>query len=369
MKNLIALFVTLAVTATMGLPAVSAETVPDTELSKRIERIEKQLEAKTNPSPPGWFNRIAVSGAIEVEAGYAGWNPDQGDDTDESDISVATVELGIEVGFFDHVSGNILILYEDGEDIVVDEAFITISGGDAAPVYLSAGEMYVPFGNFESHMLSDPLTLEIAETRETAIRAGFERAGFYASGFLFNGDVDETDAGDNTIDNFGAHAGYAMDSDAFSLDVGLSYINNLIDADGWEDVMDDEALALEEYVPGIAAHAILTVGPVTLIGEYATALEDIKWVDPFGNSIAEKEISAWNVEIGFAFALLEKETVAAVAIQGTDAAQNRFPESRYLISWGMGIFENTSLTFEYRNDEYENNDEENAFTAQVAYEF
>ena len=130
------------------------------------------------------------------------------------------VELGIGAKIVDHVSGDILFLYEDGENIIVDEAFITINGEDVVPIYLRAGEFYVPFGNFETHMISDPLTLEIAETREAALQVGLETGGFYASAFIFNGDVDEIDADDDHVDNFGANVGLGLEKDAFNIDVG-----------------------------------------------------------------------------------------------------------------------------------------------------
>jgi hypothetical protein len=57
--------------------------------------------------------------------------------------------------------------------------------------------MYVPFGNFESQIISDPLTLEIGEAGEDALQVGVEVEGFYDSIYTFNGDV--TEGGDDKI--------------------------------------------------------------------------------------------------------------------------------------------------------------------------
>ena len=118
---------------------------------------------------------------------------------------LATMELGIDAEVNEYVSGHVLFLWEedDTEPIDLDEGFITLSGGDACPGYFSVGKMYVPFGNFESNMVSDPLTLEMGETRESALQAGFDVDGFYGSVFAFNGDIDEAGE-DSHIDNFGA---------------------------------------------------------------------------------------------------------------------------------------------------------------------
>lgn len=346
-----------------------AESMSNQELSDRIEQLESKLGGEGGILPDKWTERITLSGTIEVEAGYVSTDPAEGNGTDESDISLATVELGVDANIVKHVSGHILFLYEDGEDIVVDEGFITLSGEDMIPAYLTAGEMYVPFGNFESHMISDPLTLEIAETREAALQAGFETGGFYGSAFIFNGDVDEAGEDDDHIDNFGANAGYTMESDAFTIDAGISYVNNLIDADGWEDVIDEGGLVLNDYVGGIGAYAIVGFGSFTIIGEYITALDEIEWLDENGDLTRQDEIAAWNLEVGYTFVLAEKEATVAAALQGTDEAENMLPETSYLGSLGIGIFESTTLAFEYAHDEYENDDEEDAFTAQLAIEF
>ncbi|BBO70015.1 hypothetical protein DSCA_39450 [Desulfosarcina alkanivorans] len=367
MRKMVINLLCLTICSAFFVVTAYAEGTSHDELSKRVSLIEAKIEKGIMPAK--WAERISVSGLIEVEAGHTSTDPADGDGDDESDIAVSTVELGIEAKIIDHVSGNILFLYEDGEDIAVDEATITISGEDIVPLYLTAGEMYVPFGNFESHMISDPLTLEIAETREAAIQMGFERGGFYGSAFIFNGDADEVDEDDSHIDNFGANAGYSMESDAFNLDFGFSFINNLIDADGWEDVMDEEELALKAYAAGMGAHAIVNVGPVTFIAEYVTAMDDIEWIDEGDNLIVEGEVSAWNLEAGYDFAIGEKEAAVAVALQGTDEAHNRLPETRYLGTFVLGIVDNTTLAFEYFHDEYENDDEEDGFTAQLAIAF
>jgi hypothetical protein len=369
MKKMAWVVMVLILCAMLNLPLAIAEEMSNHELSQRIKQLEEKLKTEEDGRLAEWTKRITMSGVVEVEAGYTSTDPVGAESTDDSDIAVATVEVGIGAKIVDYVSGDILFLYEDGEDIVIDEAFITVDGEDAVPLYLRAGELYVPFGNFESHMISDPLTLEIAETREAALQVGTETGGFYGSAFVFNGDVNESDADDDHIDNFGANAGFGMENDAFSVDVGVSYLNNLIDADGWEGAIEDEELALNEYVGGVGAYAIIGVGPVTFIGEYVTALDDVEWIDADDNQINEDQIAAWNMEIGFGFNIGSKEASLAVAYQGTDNAQSRLPETRYLGAFGVSIFENTTMALEYFMDEYENDDEATALTAQLAIEF
>ncbi len=376
MKNSVFGFVVMAICMVFCATGVHAEALSNQELSERVAQLEKKLGAEGGILPDAWSDRITLSGTIEVEAGYVKSDPKGGGSSDESDIAVATVELGVEAQIAKHVSGNILFLYEDGEDIVIDEAIITLNGEDVIPLYLNAGEMYVPFGNFESHMISDPLTLEIAETREAALQAGFEAGGFYGSAFTFNGDADEADEDESHIDNFGANIGFAMESGAFSIDAGMSYINNLIDADGWEAFLETDAngngvpdFRLKEYVGGMGAYAIVGFGPVTLIGEYVKALDDIEGLDEAASLVSLDKISAYNLEVGYAFAIGDREAVVAAAYQGTDEAEYILPETRYLGTFGIGIFESTNLAFEYAHSKFENDDEEDALTVQLAIEF
>ncbi len=351
-----------------------AGALSNVELGERITRLEEKLKGGGGEGFPDWLNRISLSGVIEVEAGFEHleFDDSDADDEDSSDLTLATAELGIDAEISDYVSGFMLFLYEDGEDLAVDEVFLTLSGGDHLPLYLKAGEFYVPFGSFETNMISDPLTLEIGETHETSLEVGYEMAGFYCSAYIFNGDVDEDDE-DNDIDNFGLSAGYGMETDAMSLNVGIGYINNLFDSDGLGDIlegwMDEGEFGLDEYVGGVALHAVLNFGPLTVIGEYVGATDDPEWSYAAGTMEGGDKPSAWNAEVGYTFEIAGKETVVGLACQGTDNMENELPETRVMGVIGVGILENTSLAFEYFHDEFESDDEADVVTAQLAIEF
>ena len=98
---------------------------------------------------------------------------------------------------------------------------------------LSAGRMYVPFGSYESNMVSDPLTLDLGETSETAIMVGMESGNISGSLYTFSGDTDETSATDNDALSFGGNITYRTDT----LWMGASYISNIADSDGIQDML------------------------------------------------------------------------------------------------------------------------------------
>ena len=269
----------------------------EANLSDKIHDLKERinlLEDKQAIQSESWADRISFGGVVEVEANFT-----EAADGDESDLALATVELGVDARVSDHDNAHMLILFEEGEPddtFEIDEAIITLGNPEQSPFYLAAGRMYLPFGNFESNMVSAPLTLEIGETRETAVQAGFESGELYGSVFLFNGDI--SDGGDDRIDQFGANIGFARDAGEASLgfDIGLSYMNSLADSDALQEGVTDPG-NLTHKVAGVSLHAIVRNGPFTLIGEYVTASDSFDVADlSFDGRGAKPE--SWNLEAG-----------------------------------------------------------------------
>lgn len=312
---------------------------------------------------------VTLSGLVEVNA----WHLTDYDDVKTSDIDVATVELGIDAQIHKWVNGHLLFLYEEGatEEFTVDEAILTLGNPDFSPVYLAAGQMYT-FGSYPTHMISDPLTLVIGESVETAVQLGVEMQGFHASVLAFNGDTQKNE--DNVLENFGVTLGYGQSSGQLSYDLGIGYTSNLADTDTATDSMTNP-LALNDYVGGAVAHAHLQFGPVSLIGEYLTALDSFAAQDlSFRTSGAEPQ--AWNVEAGYTADLAGRETTFALGYQASEEALGLgLPESKILALASVGIYNNTSLSLEWaRSTDYELEDggtgeDSDLITLQLAVEF
>lgn len=307
-------------------------------------------------------NSLTFSGAIEVEANY---NSDY-DNESSSDLTLATVAFGLDMQAHEWVQGHVLFLYEEdsGDDVVVDEAFVTIGNADATPVFLSVGRMYVPFGNFTTFMVSDPLTLEMAETQETALQVGYADNGLHAALYAFNGETTES----NTIEQYGVHAGYEMANDNIKLQFDMSYTSSLFDSDSLTDEFGVFATD-GDYVAGLGLHTVVGFSGLTIIGEYITALEDL---DVAGDKI---DPYTFNIETAYTANLLQLETTFAIAYQGSKDLAGFLPEERYLASLGFNLYEDTALTVEYAyDDDYSTSDggtgdNAESITAQLAYEF
>ena len=309
---------------------------------------------------------MAMSGGLEVEAGYS----KDFSDTANSDISLATMELAFEAQINEWFSVHALLLWEedDTEPIDLDEGSINIGGNETCPLYFTAGKIYIPFGLYESNMVSDPLTLEIGEMRESAIQIGTEANGFYGSVYLFNGDVPEDSSDeDDHIETFGANAGYTYKKDSVNFDVGFGYISNIIDSDTFQDGFSEAQtefmelnangfFGLKSYVAGIDVYAVINYGPVCFIVEYVSALDDPEYNrnDGAGTSDVIKQDAPAAIHFEGAVtvpAFGDKNVTIAATYQGTDNLAGALPEGRIGVSARVLLADNLCAGMEYVHDE------------------
>lgn len=322
----------------------------------------------------GWFQRVEIGGVVEVEAGYH--DPDTG--SSSSDIVVATAEIGIAAQINDWVAGEVTLLYEeDDTDLEIDVATITIADPDG-PWFVSAGQQYVPFGSYETNLVSDPLTLEIGETRATAVVGGIESGGFIAGLYLFNGDLQKR--GNDQIDVFGAFAGFSRKGEDSTFAVNAGYISDIGDADGLQDTIQDNIdIAMVDYddhVAGVTLDARVTRGPFSFIVEYTTATDSFHMNELAFNGSGARP-SAFNIEAGYGITLAGRDATVAVAYQETDeAVALGLPRKRVAAAISVDVMKNTALSFEWAHDEdysaaYGGTGENggDTVTAQLAVEF
>ncbi|ALP53385.1 hypothetical protein Tel_09600 [Candidatus Tenderia electrophaga] len=313
---------------------------------------------------------LEFGGLVEAEL-FVG---DEFTGADYSDIVLATIELGVDARLNDRVSAHLLMLHEDDdtEPMEVDEGFISVRLDHGLSV--SAGRMYVPFGSFESHFITDPLTIELGETREAAAVLSYVGDnGLYGAVYAFNGDTIEAgNNGDETIDGVGGSIGYLWEDGDMSLDVGLDYISNIADGDTTSDTLSGGTYphTLQEYVNAMALHANYTRGPLAVFFEYMAS--DQYNVADLGFNGRGAEPTAVNLEAGYDFGW----STAMIGYQGTDEAVNlELPEHLILVGLSKEIYENTYLSAEYgMYEDYSSaaggtGNDKNLLTVQLAVEF
>lgn len=356
--------------ATSGVPSQQIQGQSgETALAERVRKIEEKI--KSAPQTDSWADRITLSGVIEAEAGYENMKHDAlgVKDEDSSDIVLATVELGIDVDIAKHVKGHVLLLWEedDTEPMDVDEAAITLDGADVLPLYLNVGRLYVPFGNFDSHFISDPMTLELGETRESAVQAGFANDWADISLSAFNGDIDETDDDDH-IKGFVGNATFTLPEDTvdgLGLCMGFSYISSIADSDGLEGEIVNGSVA--DYVAGMGAFVSASfLDKFFFEAEYLGALDEFEAGELSFDGDQEFQPTTWNVE----FAMAVSEALeAAVKCEGGEDLGDFLPEIQYGVAVSYGLLDNTTLALEYLYGEFENDDKRDLVTAQLAIAF
>lgn len=330
-------------------------------LEEKVARLEEKVAGLEENKGSGLnLSNVSISGLIEIDAVF------QDDDqapNDDSDIALATVELGIDAKINENVEGHILFLYEEdtfgpeNANVIVDEGTITITSSYG--LSLTAGKMYVPFGMFNSHFITDPMTLDLGETRETAVLIGYGNDMLNLSVGVYNGDVDEA-SDDNEIDDFVASLTVTpMEGITF----GASYISDIADTDA-----DITGLtSISDTVAGYSAFLSANFGPLTFEAEYLAAADEFQLADFDANADSVRdEPSAINLEL--AMALGEKSEVAVRWEESDEAGSYK---DRVGVAAACEIYDNTTVIFEYMTAEYDDNsgNDIDTITAELAIEF
>ncbi len=288
---------------------------------------------------------LEISGLMEVEATHSrDFNA-----VDQSDLTLATVELGIDAAPAEFIETHLLLLYEEegGDTVTLDEGTITLKPSEE--VHLRVGKMAVPFGRFETAMSSDPLTLEMAEAKEVAALAAFERGGFSLEGYVFNGDTRKKSSDDH-IDQFGISAIYGTALDAVDLAFGGGYISTLSDSDLITDTLGVAATTLSDTVPAWNGNARLQFGDISFFGEYIGALETYGAGEiAFRGQGAQPAV--WSGEAAWETHAFSRQWTLAATVQGTkEAVALGLPEVRYGGAVTLALAENAALTAEFLHD-------------------
>jgi hypothetical protein len=341
-------------------------------LKRRIAALEGREAEADQPFTLETFGKyLRFHGLLELEGIWE--KPEGGDESSDLHLATAQVQLAVEIN--ENIGGHVVFLYEEveGEDdtVEVDEALIHLTHpfdvlGGKIGIY--GGKMYVPFGMFNSHFVSDPLTLELGETNNTALYFDYLWGDLveFKTGF-FNGEVDT--AGDNnSIDSFVAAVEVTP---AEGLSFGLSYLSDLAESDG--ELVADENL-YRSSVAGGAAYLSASYGIFTFEAEYLAALEKFdrdlvaanldRGDDASG--LSGRRPRTWNLELALTPA--EGWEVAVKAEQARDFMDDA---RRHGIVVAHGIFRNTSLALEYLHSDGkgEGNDPVHTTTAQLAFSF
>ena len=327
------------------------------EIRAKDQRIQ-QLEVADKQEETGgrnWFRKVEVGGLVEIEASHV--SSDSGPDS--SDLIVSTMELGVITQVNDWVGAEVLLLYEEetdnNGDLNVDTAVITLADPDGV-WFLKAGQNTLPFGVYPTYMISDPITLELGETNDTALEVGLEHAGVNASVFVFQGDHNDR------ADNFGLQLGLSSDGGPLGFRCNLAYLDNLAESDT---LVDAGWITTSDKMPAWIVSAELFSGPFSLLGEYLKATES--FADAGGEQPA-----VFNLEGAYRLQIADHIATLALGYQHSrDAANDNWglPEKRLLGTLKVNLTEGLDSGIELKRDRDYAGARDTTVTAQLALEF
>lgn len=338
---------------------------PEKQGAELYHRLDEKKEAGLSSA---LTERLSISGLIEVDAFAEGLRY-RGDGTESSsDLRLGTAQLGLGVEVIPELRGDLTFLYEQGandDNVTLDEAYLSYASGSWSG---RVGRLYIPFGVYFAHFISDPLTQALGEAQETALVAGYDRGLVSVSVFAFNGDA-EKDSSESHLRDFGAALTFKPMED---LEFGASFVSDLADTDA--ELVGD---LYSRRVGAWSAYAIARLGIVELSGELTEALSRFSPADLDIDSDGRGDRPrSWNLEL----AVDPKENLELALRYEGSREFFEAPEHQYGLCASWGIREHLSLSLEYLRGEFDRDfalknaadvpaEKRDLVSAQLAFEF
>jgi len=360
-----------------------------------------------NPCNPGWFNRISVSGGLNVDVGKFGNRNSNymGENYKRFSLNDAYLNVGATVNdwakafaslsymtattnpnnggptaFKNQGAAEYSAAYANniagtGNNVVqLEQGFVTIANFDQSPLFLQVGKQFQDFSRYEIHPITRSLTQVMSETLATSLKVGFiVPMGFNGSLFVFDDPIAKVGQTATTT-NYGLALGYDAPSDTLGWDIGASYLYNLIGVnDVAFNVVNNNGTggglpAYNTRVGAVAAYADVNSGPFSVGARYTTAVQRFNVADMTKNGVASL---AGGTIFGAPLASASGAKPWAAGIQGAygfdawgktqnvylgyqasrEAAGIDMPKSRWLLGYGIDMFgKNTNLAVEWDHD-------------------
>lgn len=254
--------------------------------------------------------------------------------------------------------------------IFLKRGFITIGDLHRFPLYVTMGQMFAPFGDYSSQLLTTPLTQQLGQINERMVLVGIApfNTGFYLEGFAYNGNT--FIGNNNAVDNGGGNIGYkyTRDNSPISFNIGAGIIGNVADSVGMQLVSSpafggppgdafqgfgftNNTEQIKRRVPAADAHGELDWGKLTLLGEYIGATQSF---DPANLSYNDggAEPKALHLEGDYTFHILNWPSVFTLAYDHSWEALPIFlPKDSYVAELTTSIWKDTIEGLEIRHDQ------------------
>lgn len=386
----------LPVAAPVEACALTEEAILLTEMTQNVGR------SLTNPCAPGWFNRVGVSGGINVDIGkwgnrnanYMGENYQRLSLNDAyinifaviNDWAHAFASISYNTATINDVSSNVSeyssaysnnVVSGATNTLQLEQAYATIGNFNMSPIFLQVGKQFQDFSRYEIHPITRSMTQVMSETLATSIKLGFIADGFNGSVYVFDDPIPEF-FHSSTTTNYGVALGYDQQGCDFGWSVGAAYLYNLI---GVNDVAYNieqfnrvTGTAFEDFagyhsrVGGVALYADVNSGPFYIGARYTQATDNFNPLDlpengvadlvgaTYGNPVLATASGAkpWSagIQANLAFdAWLCMNQNFYIGYQTSrEAAGLYLPKHRYLAGYNVDVWKNTNFGIEWDQD-------------------
>jgi hypothetical protein len=375
------------------------------------EMSQSMNRSMPNPCNPGWWNRIQVSGGINVDVGkfgnrnanYMGENYQRFSlndayinvmaDVNEwskafASISYNTATINANPSVFNSFgaaeydaaySNN--INGSNNSALQLEQGYVFIGNFDMSPVFLQVGKSFQDFSRYEIHPITASLTQVMSETLATSLKLGFIANGFNGSAFVFDDPLSKVGSNSQKTTNYGLALGYDMPNDQLGWDIGAAYLYNMIGA-------NDVAYSVVNFtgtgqyhnrVGAAALYGDVNSGPFSLNARYTAAVQRFNVNDMTKNGYADltplvpatvpvgglgtgtqvvpagsaSGAKPWSAGItgAYGFDAWGKNQNVYLGYQASrEAAGMNIPKSRWLVGYGLEMFKNTNFGLEWDHD-------------------
>ncbi len=265
-----------------------------------------------------------------------------------------------------------------GSQVQLNNGILTFGDLDITKWRASLGQMYVPFGLYNSFMVTDPINKTLFRTIGRPILVGYGvpgTPGLNAAAYAFQGTTHagkfnaatptgNTVSWNQHINQYGTDLGYQWNfTNNVHSSLGASYIANVADSDGMQSTgvsvnsthfqgfsNNSGSEVLVHEVPGFDGRGELDVYDYSLIGEYTTATRSFSAMNLSYNGHGAQP-SAWHVEGVYSFSPWDKPSTFALGYDRSYQALGlNVAEQSVGATWNISVWRNTLLSLELRRN-------------------
>lgn len=259
--------------------------------------------------------------------------------------------------------------------VFLQRGFLTIGNLDRSPIYFTIGQMYAPFGLYDSWLITTPINESVFRILTRAMLLGFSSHGVYAQAYAFTGDrITNTTS---VFNQGGFNLGIDHTFRKFEVDFGGGMVSNVADSQGMQNnglntvgffngfdlpaqvipalgpvtpVIVPNLDNLRKNVPGADVHAEFTFKPFTLIGEYQWATTRFNPMDLTYNNVGAQP-QALHTELDFDFHISWlKFKLVGIYDQSWQAYALNVPKQSYAVALWTSIWKDTAEGIEFRHN-------------------